>query len=94
MVKAAATMLAARTLPRERAKGDGTVRYDLRPLLADLGVVDAGPPVVIRVRTRIHPELGTGRPDEVVLELADRLGTEVSIGRIVRERLVLADDPR
>ncbi len=89
---AAAAMLASRTLPRDRAKGDGTVRYDLRPLLADLRVVDPGPPVVIRIRTRIHPELGTGRPDEVVLELAERVGLALSIDRIVRERLVLADD--
>ena len=54
------------------------MRYDLRPLLADLRVVTAGPPVVVRVRTRIHPELGTGRPDEVVLALAERLGVAVT----------------
>ena len=89
---AAAAMLASHTLPRERAKGDGMIRYDLRPLLADLRVVEPGAPVVIRVRTRIHPELGTGRPDEVVTELGERLGVDLSIDRIVRERLVLADD--
>ena len=90
---AARTLLAARTLPRERAKGDGTVRYDLRPLLAGIVVLEAGPPVTIRIRTRFHPELGTGRPDEVVLALADELGTTLAIDSIVRERLVLADDP-
>ena len=68
------------------------VRYDLRPLLADVRVVDGGPPVVVRIRTRFHPELGTGRPEEVVLALGDRVGVEVSVERIVRERLVLADE--
>lgn len=88
----AATLLAAREIPRERAKGDGTVRYDLRPLLADLRVAKAGPPVVVRIRTRFHPELGTGRPEEVVLALAESLGVAVTIDAIVRERLVLADE--
>ena len=90
--EAAAAILATRALPRERAKGDGSVRYDLRPLLADVRVVDPGPPVIVRIRTRFHPELGTGRPEEVVLELADRLDVAVSAERIVRERLVLADE--
>jgi radical SAM-linked protein len=90
--EAAAALLAARSLPRERAKGDGTVRYDLRPLLADLRVVTAGLPVVVRIRTRFHPELGTGRPEEVVLALAARLGVVVTIEHMVRERLVLADE--
>ena len=89
---AAAELLSARAIPRERAKGDGTVHYDLRPLLADVRVVAAGPPVVVWIRTRFHPELGTGRPEEVVLELGDRLGVVVSVDAIVRERLVLADD--
>ena len=90
--EAAAALLTARHLSRERAKGDGTVRYDLRPLLADLRVVTAGPPVVVRIRTRFHPELGTGRPEEVVLALADTLGVAVTLEGIVRERLVLADE--
>lgn len=90
---AARTLLAARTLPRERAKGNGMVRYDLRPLLAGIALLESGPPVVIRIRTRFHPELGTGRPDEVVLALAHELGTPIAIGSIARERLVLADDP-
>ena len=89
---AARAVMAARSLPRERAKGDGTVRYDLRPLLADVSVADAGPPCVVRIRTRFHPELGTGRPEEVVLALSDQLGAPLEIDRIVRERLVLADE--
>ena len=90
---AARSLLAARTLPRERAKGDGTVRYDLRPLLAGIAILEGGPLVTIRIRTRFHPELGSGRPDEVVLALADALGTPIAIGSIVRERLILAGDP-
>jgi len=89
---AAQALLAARTIPRERAKGDGTVRYDLRPLLADVRVMDPGPPVTIRIRTRFHPEVGTGRPEEVVLALADELGSPLTIEAIVRERLILADE--
>jgi radical SAM-linked protein len=90
--EAARAVLAARSLPRERAKGDGTVRYDLRPLVADISVVDPGPPCVARIRTRFHPELGTGRPEEVMLALSDQLGVPIEIERIVRERLVLADE--
>lgn len=91
--RAAAALLAARALPRERAKGDGTVRYDLRPLLADITVVTPGPPVVVRIRPRFHAELGTGRPEEVVLAIADQLGMPIAIHAMVRERLVLAGDP-
>ena len=89
---AATELMEARALPRERVKGDGVVRYDLRPLLADVRVAEAGPPVVATIRTRFHPELGTGRPEEVVLALGERVGVEVSVERIVRERLVLADE--
>ena len=92
VASAAEVLIAARGLPRERAKGDGVVRYDLRPLLVDVAVVDPGPPVTIRVRTRFHAELGTGRPEEVVLALGEVLGEPLTIDTIVRERLVLADD--
>lgn len=89
---AVAAVLASDRLPRERPKGATTVAYDLRPLLIDVGVVSAGPPIVIRTRTRLHPELGTGRPAEVVAALGDSLGTPLTIGRMVRERLVLDSD--
>ena len=78
-------------LPRERSKGGGTVRYDLRPLLVDIAV-EPGPPPIIRVRTRFHPELGTGRPEEVVAAIGDRIGTVLAVDTIVRERLLLVDD--
>lgn len=83
-------LLAMPRLPRHRAKGDDSVEYDLRPLLIDIAIED-GPPTVLTTRTRFHPELGTGRPDEVVAALADRCGTPLEITSIVRERLVLAE---
>ena len=88
---AAAGLLAAPRLPRQRAKGDGTVEYDLRPLLIDISVAD-GPPVSVTARTRFHPELGTGRPEEVVAALSDRLGLALEIASVVRDRLVLVED--
>lgn len=94
LAAAARALLSASTLPRERARGESTVPYDLRPLLAEVAVVEAGPPVVLRVRGRIHPELGTGRPDEVLGALGDRLGRALEVRGIVRERLIVADDPR
>jgi len=89
---AARDLIEANRIPRQRAKGTGTVEYDLRPLLVDVAVADDGPPVVIGTRTRFHPERGTGRPEEVVAALSDRLGASLEIGSIVRERLVLAED--
>lgn len=88
---AAAALLAATRLPRRRARGDGSVEYDLRPLLIDISVAN-GPPVAVTARTRFHPELGTGRPEEVVAALVDATGHALEIVSIVRERLVLAED--
>jgi radical SAM-linked protein len=92
LASACELLLAASALPRDRQKGDGMVRYDLRPLLVDVGVAAAGPPVVLRARTRFHPELGSGRPEEVVAALADAAGVALEIAFIERERLILADD--
>jgi radical SAM-linked protein len=92
IVDAARGLLDAPALSRQRAKGGGLVTYDLRPLLVDVLLVDPGPPVVIGARTRFHPELGTGRPEEVVAALGDRLGVALTPAAIVRERLVLAGD--
>lgn len=88
---AVVSLLGAPTLPRERAKGSRTVSYDLRPLLVDLAVV-AGPEPVLRARTRIHPTLGNGRPEEVVAAIADLVGQPIGIASIVRERILLADE--
>ena len=88
---AAEELLAAPSLPRSRARGDESVEYDLRPLLIDVAIED-GPPVTVVTRTRFHPELGTGRPEEVVAALADCLGQKLEASSIVRDRLVLAED--
>ncbi len=87
----AAELLAAPNLHRTRPRGDESVEYDLRPLLIDVAIED-GPPVTVTTRTRFHPELGTGRPEEVVAALADRLGALLEASSIVRDRLVLAED--
>ena len=88
---AATELLAAQSLPRTRARGDGSVEYDLRPLLIHVGVED-GPPVTVTTRTRFHPELGTGRPEEVVAALAHGAGQPLEASSIVRVRLVLVED--
>ena len=45
----------------------------------------------IRMRLRTSLDAASGRPDEVVLALADALGQAVLVDRVVRERL-LTDD--
>jgi hypothetical protein len=49
---------------------------------------------VVRIRARSVPELGSGRPEEIVAALAAETGSELSIARIVRERLILVGDDR
>jgi hypothetical protein len=92
LAAAALGLLDATELPRERLKGGSTVRYDLRPLLADVSVVSVAPPVVLRVRTRFDPVLGTGRPEEVVAALGDAVGSQLVVASLVRERVILGDE--
>jgi hypothetical protein len=89
---AAERLLAADNLPRQRPKGGSVVGYDLRPLLVDVHVADVGPPLLLRARTRFHPELGTGRPEEVVAALGDEVGGQLVVASVVRERLILVDE--
>ena len=91
LIAAGRSMLEAKELPRTRQKGGDLVAYDLRRLLVDL-TVDGERGTPIRVRTRIHPELGTGRPEEVLAVLGERVGSPLDVRRVVRERLVLSDD--
>ena len=51
-----------------------------------------GPPVALAARTRIEPELGSGRPEEVVAALAEAAGVDLEIHALVRTRLLFADD--
>jgi hypothetical protein len=90
---AAAELLAAGELVRTRLKGGRSVAYDLRPLVAGISVAEPGPPVVLRIETRIHPERGSGRPEEVVAALGDHLGQPIVVRSMVRERLILDDEP-
>jgi hypothetical protein len=89
---AARRLLESEKLPRERAKAGGVRSYDLRPLLVSVAVgsVDARP--VLRIRTRIHPELGRGRPEEVIAALCEELGSALEVESIARERVVLSDE--
>ncbi|MBA2701360.1 MAG: DUF2344 domain-containing protein [Chloroflexi bacterium] len=89
---AAAALLAARRIPRQRPKGGATVTYDLRPLLLDVRLAEGAPPAVIETRTRFHPELGTGRPEEVLGALAERMGVALEPASIARQRLLLVED--
>jgi hypothetical protein len=89
---AADRLLSVRSLPRVRARGTESVRYDLRPLLADVTVAADGPPAVLRVRTRFDPSLGTGRPEEVVAALGEAVRSELRIGAIVREAILTTAD--
>jgi len=97
LAAAIGAMRAARSLPRERVKGDRTVGYDLRPLLLELwsepGSVGSEPAMVeLRMRLAHDPERGTGRWDEVVAEIRDRLGEALEVVRVVRTRLLLPED--
>jgi hypothetical protein len=89
-------MIAANALPRVRSKAGIEKSYDLRPLLDDIRVdsLDDGSRdhLTVRIRTRFRPELGSGRPDEVIAALAEAAGTTLTLRRLVRERLVLAGE--
>lgn len=94
ITSACRSVLAATTLPRVRAKPGGDRAYDLRPLLADVGVAnDLDGRMQLRVVTRLDPALGSGRPEEVVAAVAEAAGGGwvPAIDSIVRDRLILAD---
>lgn len=93
VLAAAAALLGADSLPRERRKGDAIVTYDLRPFLVSIDV-EPGPDgaVVVRLILRHDPEKGVGRPDEVLAALGEQAGTgPLRPAALVRERLVLAE---
>jgi hypothetical protein len=88
----------ARAIPRVRLKGTTEKRYDLRPLLSGIRFergpdgAEGGP--IVRARTRFHPELGAGRPDEVVAALAEASGLPLEVRTLTRTRLLLAEGSR
>jgi hypothetical protein len=95
---AAARLLAAETLPRERPKGATTVAYDLRPFLDAVTIEEAGGAVIVRMTLRHDPEKGVGRPEELLAALGEAAGVgplaagvDPLAASVVRERLVLAE---
>ena len=92
---AAAELLAAGTLPRERRKADTTVAYDLRPFLAaiDVAARESGG-ATVRMTLLHDPSRGIGRPEEALAALGDVLGGQpLEAESLVREGLVLAEPP-
>jgi hypothetical protein len=101
LTAAAAALVAAPTLPRQRRREKSPGDYDLRPLILDLaaavpaaGAVP-GSTAVLRVRLR-HSTDAVGRTDEVVAALreapAPPLPAALEVLAVVRERLVMGDD--
>jgi hypothetical protein len=91
LAAAVRTLASALTIPRVRAKGTEQKAYDLRPLLGEVGIEGNGDGIVVLARTRFHPELGAGRPEEVVAALAETAGVPLAIVAMTRSRLLLAD---
>ncbi len=89
--RAAASLLASTSIRWLRSRGGGTAEIDLRPLLSAIDLVGDAP-IQLRIRALIHPERGTGRPDEVVGALAEHLGRPLAIATIVRERVLVAGE--
>lgn len=92
---ACARLLEASTLSRTREKGGRPASYDLRPLVADIGLTGGraagpGPGLELRMRTRFDPERGVGRPEEVLGALSELAGLQLTARAIVRERVLLA----
>jgi radical SAM-linked protein len=85
------SLLAEPSVLRVRQKGGRDVAYDLRPLVARIDVLGDGA-TIVKVRARFDPERGSGRPDEVLAALAERLGKPIVAAATVRERLLLAED--
>lgn len=96
-------LLESASIERSRPKGEGrAVIYDLRPLLLGLDAeprvrpadTAAGPSgaTVLRMRLRHGQEGGAGRPDEVVLAIGERLGRQVTVASVIRERLLTSDE--
>lgn len=87
-------MLDAPRIERTRSKGDREKTIDLRPMLLSLSVECEGAGSCLRMRLRHDPELGNGRPADVIAEVESRLGRPLGLREIVRERVLLTgEDP-
>jgi hypothetical protein len=90
-------LVGAATLPRERRREKKAMAYDLRPLILALEVRGSdGSGVTLAMRLRHAPD-AVGRPEEVVAALGGRpappFPVALVVRSIVRERVVMADDP-
>ncbi len=92
--EAAAALLAATALPRERRKGETVVAYDLRPFIEDVTALEVDGAPAVRMVLRHDPERGVGRPEELLAALSDRTGRPLVASSLVREGLVLAEASR
>jgi radical SAM-linked protein len=95
LAAAAAELLASASVPIARQRGGGEATVDLRPLVDDIrpiGDAGDGGGMGLWIRCRVHPERGSGRPEEVVAAISAIAGRDVEVGETVRERVVLAED--
>lgn len=95
IAEAAGALLRTDRLERERTRGSRGGRFDLRPLVADVGVdpvPSEGADAIVRFVGRVDPSLGTGRPDDLLAALSEFAGAPLLATRIVRTRVRLADD--
>ncbi len=81
-------LLRASTIDRERPRGTGRVRYDLRPLVERV-VLDRRVAPALLMRTRFLADRGTGRPEEVIAALEAIVGRPIPVVQTKRERIVL-----
>jgi radical SAM-linked protein len=87
-------LLAARRIEIGREKGGGATTIDIRPHLLRLrGTIGQDGSVQLDMRMLLGGSAGVGRPEEVAAALAGRLGRELAVTEVVRERIHLADDP-
>lgn len=87
-------LLASRRIEIGREKGGGATTVDIRPHLLRLrGTIGPEGSVQLDMRMLLGGSAGVGRPEEVAAALAGRLGRELAITEVVRERIHLADDP-
>ncbi len=94
---AALALLAAEALPRERRKEKRTIAYDLRPLLLDLRVRSSGGEGITLAVCLRHAPDAVGRPEEALAALGEPpaapFAVPLVVHSLVRERLIMADDP-
>ncbi len=103
--EAMSRLLGAPRLERPSRKGEAGRTYDLRPLIMGLearpgprpcpvpeAATGSGPVALLWMRLRHHQEVGTGRPEEVLAALSERLGRELRVRAMSRERVWLAGE--